>query len=237
MTERRRASGPDGRPSEEPNPFAAPPEGAPEQPWEHRRHDTGDGQNSGDAGDAGSRGDGPDGEEGGGRRTPWGRQWSSRQPRRQSGGFGQSPEERPEPDGRDGPRWDPSDTKQRHARYAALAGGWALLSALLGWEWLTLFLLAFSFYWGVNALRGRPPKGSAAAAKTDPAARRAGTVWAVSGVVMAALALTMVAANFTVQMIYSDYFACAQDALTTPSREACEDLLPEVLHPIYVNGG
>lgn len=254
MTERRRAARPDGRSSEESNPFAAPPEGTPDQPWDRRRdtagrgHD-GDGGREGGGGDGhdggrdgnGNGGDGNghggDGQDGGdGRRSPWGRQWSSRQPRRESGGFGQSPEERPKPDGAPGPRWDPSDLRQRHARYAALTGSWALLSALLNWEWLALFTIAFALYWGIGALRGHPrPEGGAAERQRDPAARRSLVLWASCGVVSAGLALSLVAANFTVQMVYRDYFECAQDALTDASRKACAEHLPEVLHPVYVD--
>ncbi|MDT0310672.1 hypothetical protein RM780_27570, partial [Streptomyces sp. DSM 44917] len=55
---------------------------------------------------------------------------------------------------------------------------------------------------------------------------------AVSGIVMAVAALVIVAATYTVQLVYKDYYDCVSDSLTAPSREACEDLLPERLRPV-----
>ncbi|WP_227870146.1 hypothetical protein [Streptomyces otsuchiensis] len=288
MTDRRRASAPDGRPTEEPNPFAAPPEGTPVRTWSRRQSEdpNGSGGNGdGDGKDEKGR-DGGDRGEGDSRRSPWGRQWSSRQPGRQSGGFGLTPQQREDGDrdreGRRAPRWDPSDPRQRHARYSLLAGGWAVFPALLGWDWLALFLAAFALYWGVSALRGARDELTAAeksgtregAAPSAPGATPAepdtpttpdtpaATGWAPQpapgapgqggagrtggngkrpmmtaaafGVGLASLALGMVAANFTVQMVYQDYFVCARDALTIPSHEACDSLLPEVLHDVYI---
>ncbi|WP_059012996.1 hypothetical protein [Streptomyces specialis] len=54
----------------------------------------------------------------------------------------------------------------------------------------------------------------------------------VSGIVLAVAALVIVATTYTVQFVYKDYFDCVDDALTAPSREACETLLPEELRRI-----
>ncbi|MFD1830452.1 hypothetical protein ACFSJS_12350 [Streptomyces desertarenae] len=59
------------------------------------------------------------------------------------------------------------------------------------------------------------------------------TAAAVSGLVTGAVALLIIAAQFTVQLVYRDYFVCVEDALTTSSREACERHLPEELRPLF----
>jgi hypothetical protein len=46
------------------------------------------------------------------------------------------------------------------------------------------------------------------------------------------LALAIVAATFTLQIVYRDYFTCVDDALTQSSRQSCEDLLPKDLRPL-----
>ncbi|MDT0309609.1 hypothetical protein RM780_21995, partial [Streptomyces sp. DSM 44917] len=170
MTDRRRAPGRQNRPddrTEEDNPFAPPPEGRPDQPWQPRFPP---GSDSGS--DSGS--DDPD-DSGDGQRQRWGSQWSRRQPRRANGGFGDpesGEERRPGGPGGGRGRWDPSDPVQRHARYAVLAGMWGVFSGLLGWEWLGLLLGALALYWGISALRGGP--------KEPPEARQ-GRVDALEG--------------------------------------------------------
>ncbi|MFD7512252.1 hypothetical protein ACFV5N_23350 [Streptomyces sp. NPDC059853] len=173
MTDRRRASGRQDRPGEEHNPFAPPPEGQPDRPWQFRREDSGNGNGDG-RGTTGGSGDdragGGNGEGGGdgsgenedNQRSRWGSQWSRRQPGRGSGGFGQPPQQPgEEPGGRPfGPRWDPTDPRQRHARYALLAGLWGIFAGLLGWEWLGLLLGALALYWGISGLRGAPQEGT-----------------------------------------------------------------------------
>ncbi|MPY55413.1 hypothetical protein, partial [Streptomyces acidicola] len=127
------------------NPFAPPPEGTPDRPWRPRRP---------------ARGQGEDNEG----NSPWGSQWSDRQPGRSSGGgFG----ERPRPSGgggQGGPeggpggglRWDPTDPAQRRARYALLAGMWAFFFSLFSWPYMALLLGALALYWGISALRAKP---------------------------------------------------------------------------------
>ncbi|MEU5313142.1 hypothetical protein [Streptomyces sp. NPDC021562] len=220
---RERPASPPDAPSDRPkgdqrddNPFAPPPEGTPDSPWRPRR--------------PAGEGDG-DGE--GGQGSPWGSQWSDRQPGRQSGGFG---DRRPEGGGPGGGgqdggpggpgmRWDPTDPVQRRARYALLCGMWAFFFVLFGWPYVALLLGAPAVYWGVSALRAKP-RGA-----DETAAGRPQTTAAISGLVTASLALALVAANFTVQMVYRDYYTCVSDALTNEARQSCDHLLPEHLRP------
>ncbi|MFD4629903.1 hypothetical protein ACFVYR_18170 [Streptomyces sp. NPDC058284] len=254
-------TGSQGTGKDDDNPFAPPPEGTPDQPWQPRRP-------SGDSG-----GDDPD------RGSPWGSQWSDRQPGRSSGVFGERPGRQNGPDrDREGPagpggpggqgggmRWDPTDPSQRRARYALLSGMWGFFFALFGWRYLALLLGALALMWAVQSLRAKPrtpdPTAPAASAappatgsatsvtapgatpgaapgtpadrpRTDPSSTRPQTTAAISGLVTGALALLMVAATFTAQLVYRDYYTCVDDALTNVSKQSCEDLLPKPLRPL-----
>ncbi|PPS81742.1 hypothetical protein [Streptomyces sp. MH60] len=77
-SDRRNGGGPDGS-TDQDNPFAPPPEGTPDRPWQPR-HPSGDGDPQGSSGDQGEGG-----------RSPWGGRWSDRQPGRSPGGFGERP--------------------------------------------------------------------------------------------------------------------------------------------------
>ncbi|MER5519137.1 hypothetical protein [Streptomyces sp. NPDC002763] len=227
---RERPTSPPEAPSDRPkgdqqddNPFAPPPEGTPDKPWQPRRP----------AGD-------------GDQEPPWGSQWSDRQPGRQSGGFGQRPDESgPGGGGQGGPggpgmRFDPTDPAQRRARYALLSGMWGFLFALFGWPYLALLLGALGIYWGVSALRAKPrsPEEAAAHANAHATAHanvnagRPQTTAAISGLVTASLALALVAATFTAQMVYRDYYTCVGDALTNEAKQSCDHLLPQELRTI-----
>ncbi len=163
MTDRRRRAA-QADPSHEDNPFAAPPEGRPDRPWQARRP-----EDEGSPGDepSGDRSRGEGGEGNGGGRSRWGSQWSPRQPGRHDGGFGgpKRPEQGGNGDGNGGGRrpgrlrWDPTDPKQRHARYALHGGIWGLFFALFGLTEIALLLGALSVYWGISALRGSGPAG------------------------------------------------------------------------------
>lgn len=202
MTDPRRAS-------DEHNPFAPPPEGAQERPWEPR-------------GTAGGR----DGEE----RS--GGSWDPRPPGREEGDGSDSDRGRA-PGG--GLRWDPTDPKQRQARYALLAGTWGLLPILFGWLWASMLLGALGIYWGVEALRKPKPAGAETGTRTPaapaPRGNRPQTAIAVAGIVMAALTLSLVTTSYALRFAYQDYFHCVEDALTSASRDACEKHLPEDLRP------
>ncbi|MFE4623798.1 hypothetical protein [Streptomyces mirabilis] len=217
------------------NPFAPPPEGTPDRPWQPRRPASGQGPNEND-------GSGPGSDPG---QSPWGSQWSDRQPGRSSGGgFGDRPGAPHGQGGPDGPgggpgagmRWDPTDPAQRRARYALLSGMWAFFFALFSWPYVALLLGALAVYWGVSALRAKPraqdPDTPAPDANTRPQ-----TTAAVSGLVTASLAIIMVAATFTAQLVYSDYYSCTNDALTNSAKQSCNDLLPKDLRGVLGTRG
>ncbi|QFR97955.1 hypothetical protein GBW32_22770 [Streptomyces tsukubensis] len=235
------------------NPFAPPPEGSPDRPWQPRRppRDSGGGQDDGG-------------------HSPWSGQWSGQQPDRSTGGgFGDRPGRQNGPEGPTGPggpggapRWDPTDPVQRRARYALLGGMWAFFFAIFSWTYVALLLGALSLYWGISALRSKPgsadgtpasgqsstadggttatafrpasappPDGRPAGATPTGAARQQMTA-AVSGIVTASLALLMVAGVFSAQLIYRDYYTCVNDALTTASQQSCDHLMPKDLRPL-----
>ncbi|MEU5706847.1 hypothetical protein [Streptomyces flaveolus] len=238
------------------NPFAPPPEGAPDQPWWPRHHGgpSGPGQGHGQAPGSGHGGHGPGGPgpgqgqapgqgpgdgQGPGGHAPWGSQWSDRQPGRSPGGFGERPGGGPQgPGGPAGPgmRWDPTDPAQRRARYALLSGMWAVFFALFSWPYVALLLGALSLYWGISALRAKPrrPSPDAPATPTAPSAPagRPQTTAAVGGLVTAGLALVLVASTFTVQLVYRDYYTCVNDALTHEAKQSCNTLLPRELRGV-----
>ncbi|MEV6424043.1 hypothetical protein [Streptomyces sp. NPDC051662] len=171
--------------SAEDNPFAPPPEGRPDQPWQPRHPEHG--------GNASNDGSGP-------ARGGWGSQWSSRQPGRSQGGFGSRPGgqngqsgQNGQGSGKDGPdggrgglRWDPTDPAQRRARYALLSGMWAFFFALFDFPEIALLLGALALYWGISSLRNksRTPSSDtdgAAADGTSPAAVRSARTPAETG--------------------------------------------------------
>ena len=201
----------DGRGGEQQddNPFAPPPEGTPDRPWRPRRPDGSSGPGDG--------------------RSPWGSQWSDRQPGRSPGNFGERPGGGPQgPGGPSGPgmRWDPTDPAQRRARYALLCGMWAFFFALFSWPYVALLLGALALYWGISALRSKPRESPG----TSPADQgRPQMTAAVTGLVTASLAITLVAAAFTAQLVYRDYYTCTNDALTNEAKQACTDHLPKEL--------
>ncbi|RVU18315.1 hypothetical protein EOT10_32620 [Streptomyces antnestii] len=219
------SSGSSGSSSSDDNPFAPPPEGTPDRPWQPRRPEGGqDGQ--------------------GGGHSPWGGQWSDRQPGRAQGGglFGDRPGQgggQGGPEGPQGPgsgmRWDPTDPAQRRARYALLCGMWGFFFALFGWPYVALLLGALALHWGISALRAKPRTPDPdTPAPTGPGAAgpKPQTTAAVSGLVTGSLALALVAAMFTAQFVYSDYYTCVNDALTSTSKQACETKLPKELRPL-----
>ncbi|MEU6881287.1 hypothetical protein [Streptomyces sp. NPDC046712] len=217
---------PERQSTDDNNPFAPPPEGQPDQPWQPRRPEGSDD-------DASSGSSGGSGDSGG--------RWSSRQPGRSSDGFGRRPERQGGPEGqRPGPKWDPTDPAQRRARYALLAGMWAFFFAIFEIQELALLLGALALYWAISALRAKPkaaatdpstPPAPANPATTLPA--RAQRTAAISGLVAATLSLLIVAGSFTIQLVYRDFYTCADDALTKSGQLACNDLLPEPLRDVF----
>lgn len=232
----------------EDNPFAPPPEGRPDEPWQPRhRPEDGSGDSGGDGGQ-----DGQSGRDDQPQQPPaWGSQWSSRQP--QAG--------RPSPyahlpDGQQqgptgpqgsGPRFDPTDPAQRRSRYALVCGGWGLIFSLLGWTAVGLLLGALALYWGVSALRMSPEdrataRAQAASALADatqtkrpappapgPEAQRSFLTAVWTGIITSAVTLAIVGATYGFQFAYRDYYDCKADALTAPASHACQKLLPSPL--------
>ncbi|MER7829074.1 hypothetical protein [Streptomyces sp. NPDC095602] len=212
------------QPTDDSNPFAPPPEGSPDQPWQPRRPaESADGPGSSGTSD-------DDGDEGGreGRDGRWGGRWSPRQPGRSSDGFGGEPSRQGRPQ-QEGPqlRWDPTDPSQRRARYALLSGMWGFFFAVFDFPELALLLGALALYWGISSLRARG-RGEAAAA----AAVKSQTTAAVSGLITGTLALAIVATMFTFQLVYRDFYTCAQDALTKDGQVACNQQLPGPLREL-----
>ncbi|MFG2226845.1 hypothetical protein [Streptomyces sp. NPDC048644] len=85
---------------------------------------------------------------------------------------------------------------------------------------------------GADAGRGSPYGAPAPGGPAAPQSTRPQTTAAISGLVVAGLALMMVAATFAVQLVYRDYFTCVDDALTQSAAKSCEKLLPEQLRPL-----
>lgn len=247
-------------PRDENNPFAPPPEGRPDQPWQPRRPDNGDGGDgtggSDGSSDSSGAGDGSRDRE----RPAWGSQWSPRQPGRSSGGFGNRPSDGRQGGGQgqggsEGPnlRWDPTDPAQRRARYALLSGMWAFFFAIFDFPEIGLLLGTLALYWGISSLRGKSrtaaaqpatagaatgaatggTSGGASPAGPAPGSGRPQTTAAVSGLVTATLALVIVAATFTIQVVYRDYYACVDDALTKTGQLSCNEMLPEPLRDVF----
>ncbi len=230
------------------NPFAPPPEGRPDQPWQPRRPENGNGGEGDDR--EGAQGEGADssggtGGSGSSSGSSWGGQWSSRQPGRSSGGgFGGRPggQQGQGPGGPGGLRWDPTDPVQRRARYALLSGMWAFFFALFDFPEIALLLGSLALYWAISSLRAKPQSRTPAPAAPQPPASqetqsgggpaRPLITAAVSGLVMASIALMFVAANFTAQLVYRDYYTCVSDALTKDGQLACNELLPEPLRGV-----
>ncbi|MES4888346.1 hypothetical protein [Streptomyces sp. NPDC096012] len=235
----------DGRGGErqDDNPFAPPPEGTPDRPWQPRHHP---GASSGqDQGQGNGRGQGQGEGQGSGSgsedHSPWGSQWSDRQPGRSPGGFGDRPGADPQgpvgPGGPGGPagshmRWDPTDPAQRRARYALLSGMWAVFFVLFSWPYVALLLGALSLYWGISSLRAKPRSASPDTPAAPAPTGRPQTTAAVGGLVTASLALALVASTFAVQLVYRDYYTCVGDALTHEAKQSCDTMLPKELRGV-----
>ncbi|MFE5739583.1 hypothetical protein [Streptomyces celluloflavus] len=239
------------------NPFAAPPAGTPDQEWRPRRAASHGKDGDGDGDQEKPPSDEPTPTWG----SQWSSRQPGRQgggfgsrPGSRNGpqGGGQGGPGQGGPGG--GLRWDPTDPAQRRARYALLAGMWAFFFVLFSLPEVSLLLGALAIYWGISSLRARPnPEKSAAAATTAamegrpaptaapgqsggapsaPATTRPQRTAAIAGLVVASVALVMVAATFTVQLVYRDYFTCVHDSLTQSASKSCENLLPKELRPL-----
>ncbi|MEU0985558.1 hypothetical protein [Streptomyces sp. NPDC005953] len=235
------------------NPFAPPPEGKPDQPWQPRQPSNDQSSGSGSTGSSGSESPdngAPDSSGSSGssdERGRWGSQWSSRQPGRSSGGgFGGRPGGSDGSNGgQQGPggtppglRWDPTDPAQRRARYSLLSGMWAFFFVLFDFTEIALLLGALSLYWGISSLKANKKRdtsavpGAAANGASAQAAGRSQRTAAVTGVVMAGIALLIVAGVFASQLVFRDFYTCERDALTKNAQIACNQELPKDLRGV-----
>jgi hypothetical protein len=225
------------------NPFAPPPEGSPDRPWQPRRP-TNDGSPDDSSSDSGSSDSSGSSGDRSGDRSGWGSKWSSRQPGHSSGGgFGGRPGGQNGQDGGSpggGLKWDPTDPVQRRARYTLLSGMWAFFFALFDFPEIALLLGALALYWGISSLRAKPQRRAADALTSPapppptapPSSGKPQITAAVSGLVMASIALLIVAVAFTAQLVYRDYYTCVNDALTKSGQLSCNELLPEPLRGV-----
>jgi hypothetical protein len=115
---------------------------------------------------------------------------------------------------------------------------WAFFFALFSWPYVALLLGALALYWAISSLRAKPRR---AADPDTPAPEQQGgrpqTTAAVSGLVTASLAIALVAASFTAQLVYRDYYTCTNDALTNQAKQSCSELLPEQLRGFLETDG
>ncbi|MFF9675595.1 hypothetical protein ACF1GS_28455 [Streptomyces eurythermus] len=244
------------------NPFAPPPEGAPDRPWRPRTpghqgdpggaggpgYGPGQGPGTGQQGQQGQghgyapwpgagAGQGPGQGEGQGQGpgggAPWGSQWSDRQPGRSPDGFGQRPGGGPQgPGGPTGPGMR-WDPRDPAQRRAR----YALLSGM----WAVFFVL-FSWPYVALLLGALSLYWGSSALRAKPRSQapdapaappgRPQTTAAVGGLITASLALVLVASTFTVQLVYRDYYTCVGDALTHEAKQSCETLLPRELRGV-----
>lgn len=160
-------------------------------------------------------------------------------------------------------RWDPRDPAQRHARYALISSMWSVFFALFNIPPVALLLGALALYWGISSLRGAPGAQSRRNAEDGagddrgdnrfgfgdrtPATphepppgggtrHRPQLAAAIVGIVVGSIGLLFVMSAFTVQVVYKDYYVCVDNALTTPTRQACDEHLPKQLRPILGEG-
>lgn len=247
-----------GKNSDERNPFAPPPEDAPDQPWRPRipqpspadaagrpGSDQGQGQGQGqDGADQGAGGhDGrPDPAAGRPGRPlvppphPWSPNWQG------NGGPGWP--ERPQAPQQ--PRFDPNDPVHRRSRYALSAGMAALMSGVFGVQDVALLLGALALYWGISALRAAgkdPAPNPDAPATAAPAGQEPGApaAWpygqrtrpqapaALGGLITGGVAVALVLSSFALTLAYRPYFTCLNDALTTTASQDCSTLAPQWL--------
>lgn len=217
-------------PSTDDNPFAAPPEGRPDQPWEPRAGGDGD---SGGPGGSGGPGQGP-----GGNPSPGPARWDPTDPIQRRaryallagmwgfffGVFGipsmglllgalalywgisalrGAPAK---PSGEGTGRATAADVGTGTGRGAATDAGTGA---------------------GAGAASGSAPGSAPGGLAALGAAARPQRTAAVSGLVTASLAILLAASSYAVQLTYKDFYVCTQDALTKPAELQCNDLLPD----------
>lgn len=237
-----------GNETDERDPYAPPPEGAPDRPpaapWNLPGGGGGDG--SGDSGGSGGSGGGSGGSGGGG---PWG-----------------SPRQGRDRDERDRERRDdertPTDPRRRNARIGLWVGVWGLVFATLFWEEAGLVMGVAAVVLGIRTLRGTSaprvgprveegPGGTArtpgrarrlvrpARVATTPAASASGTVprppGAMVGLITGALAIVWVLGVWSFRWSQQDYYDCMDAALTKQAQDQCKQELPSQFRNVVDN--
>jgi hypothetical protein len=241
-----------GKNSDERNPFAPPPQDAPDQPWRPRLPQ---GRSGGTSEGAPEDGEQPTAQ---GRPSrppvppphPWSPNWQ--------GGGGPGWPDRPQAPQQ--PKFDPTDPRHRRSRYALMSGMASLFCGMDGFMPLALLFGSLALYWGVNALRtgGQESTSAAAAAgapsATLPGARGAESApeptaadprtaapagWpytqrsrpqvpaALGGLITGGVAVALVLGSFALQVVYRPYYTCVNDALTSVGTQSCSGLAPQ----------
>lgn len=233
-----------GNDTEERDPYAPPPEGAPDRPPSAPWNLPGAGSNSG-AGRSGTGGSGPDnsGGSGGG---PWGDPDSHRDHRGRD-----RDDDRP-----------PADPRRRNARFALWLGVWGLFFGIFLWEEAGIVMGFAAAVLGFRALRGtsapvvgprieQGPGGTArtpgrarrfprpARVRTAPGARTPGTAprpqGALVGLVTGVLAVVWVLGVWSFRWSQQDYYDCMDAALTKQAQQQCKSELPEFARDLVDN--
>ncbi|MEU3315206.1 hypothetical protein ACGFY6_08135 [Streptomyces sp. NPDC048387] len=190
-------------PSTDDNPFAAPPEGRPDQPWQPRQPQL------------------PREGDGGGPSHPSGQD-----------GQGPGPGPEPGGPARWDPM-DPLQRRARYAMLGGMWGFFfcifgipsaGLLLGALAMYW------GISALRGRPEVPADPVKGTPARpgglSALGPAARPQRAA-AVSGLVSATLALLLAGTSYGLQLAYKDFYVCREDALTQSAELQCNTLLPD----------
>ncbi|MDH6124202.1 hypothetical protein [Kitasatospora sp. GP82] len=187
------------------NPFAPPPAGAPDQPWQPRTPQ----QPPAAPEDEDERAAVPP-------PHPWSPHYQ--------GGWS-APQQ---------PKFDPNDPVQRRSRYALAAGMGALFCLVTGIAYVSLLLGALALYWGVSALRSpRQSATEGTPAPVGPTPVRPQTPAAVGGLVTGGVAVLFVLGFLGVNLYYNDYVTCVNDSLTAEAQQGCSPLGPKMLVDLY----
>ncbi|MGW5846839.1 hypothetical protein ACWFQ8_02540 [Streptomyces sp. NPDC055254] len=194
------------------NPFAAPPEGRPDQPWQPRGGDGGGGDNPKD----------PDGQGPGGRGGP--ARWDPTDPIQRRARYALLA-------GMWGFFFGIFGIPSVGLLLGALALYWGI-SALRGKPTAAEAGAAGGSGTAAGTGSGTGTAGAGAApargglAALGDAARPQRTA-AVSGLVTASLAILLAMSSYALQLAYKDFYVCRDDALTKTAEFQCNDLLPD----------
>ncbi|WP_031073390.1 hypothetical protein [Streptomyces sp. NRRL WC-3742] len=200
------------------NPFAPPPEDAPDQPWQPRGPRPGEGGVHGPSGDGGP-GSGSGSGSGSGERPPFPPPWGA------GLGDGRPGQRPPAPQP---PRLDPSNPAHRRARNAALAGPLALVCLFLGLHWLALLVGLLGIVWGVSAMRTpKPAEARTGNAAYEPPAPNPLTPAALAGILTGAMTVVVTTSVIGLGLYYHEYETCVQDSLTSVGADNCDRYAPK----------